>query len=364
MRQNRLIYRIIIAIVVLCQSLASTAQIDTTIVSCRSLKLKGNVKILHQSAYKAEDVLGELRKGAPSEDSFAYDSYGDKYTLGIGQITLTFNKQGHETFVTFKSFGEQYFTITELNNGRIISSKDYEGEVLMSKSIYNYDSNWRPVSLLRYDSNGDLIHKEKCTYNAHGDLLTWYSFDKSGKVEDYNVNTYKYNQSGYISYETNKNYRDGTSSSQYFYNAKGLEVKDIQHNSDGSVSTITTQYNNVDLPSKITVNCTIKKYSNVRFITYDSIGRKLSETVKTLHTERLCWQEKYDYDNNTYVEDYYSIGRWGKTYKDGRIVRYTKEQDEYTYEYKNFDDNGNWTTAIEFKNTIPTLYIERSFEYY
>lgn len=365
MKQNRILNKSVALVFAILWSTISIAQIDTTIVTSSSLHLKGNVKTLNQNAYKAEDVFGKIQQGEPCDESFAFDSYGEKLTLGYGNCKINFNKQGQRTFETDKAYGDQYSSLYEMEGYRIITSKEYIGEDFSAKTIFAYNSFGNPISLLRYDSNGNLIRKETSIYDSHQNLLKWYAYDGKGNVEDYNINTYKYNQMGKLIYKSNENKSLGSTTNLISYDTKGQVIKEIQHNSDGSVSTFLTQYNDVGQKIKVTTNCTLKKYSNVQTFTYDSLERKITEIARSQYTQKLCWKEVHDYKNDIISEDYYSIGtRRGRTLKNRLVVRYTYGNDEYTYEYGGFDNYGNWTKAIEYKNTIPTIYIERRFEYY
>ena len=109
------------------------------------------------------------------------------------------------------------------------------------------------------------------------------------------------------------------------YDKKGNIIEWNSYNSDGRLQyKYTYKYD--------------KKGNKIEFNSYDSDGRLGGK-----------YTYKYDEKGNKIEENSYD--------SDGRL------DPKWTYKYE-FDKQGNWINRIDFKNAIPTNFVEREYEYY
>jgi hypothetical protein len=186
--------------------------------------LKGSVKQIKQSRYKAFERFGKVYMGEPEGTDHEKLSFIDSYTKeGAKTEHIKYNVNGGKTIITYN---EKELTILE---------KDY----LMG---------------------GSYSGKKTTTYNENGDMLLLQSIDRDGKVSFYFQNTYdekgklleEYTNSIHATIanrKTTRNYNDEghlielimteddkiTNWLKYRVNHKGNPIEQDQLNPDGSV---------------------------------------------------------------------------------------------------------------------------------
>ena len=153
----------------------------------------------------------------------------------------------------------------------------------------------------------------------------WTEENLKGKVKSYSEFTYEAEERfGKIE----KGERKGNffeSDLKKSYDEKGNIIEENSYNSDGRLYLKYT-YKYDEKGNKIEQN------------SYNSDGR--------LETK---WTYKYDKKGNKIEENGYI--------SDGILY------DKYTFKYE-FDKQGNWINRIDFRNAIPTNFVEREYEYY
>ena len=171
--------------------------------------LKGKVKSIKETTYKAIEKFGQIEKGDVLVDSSAvYTDYG-RFKI--------YNEKGNKIEENrYNSDGSLYYKVT-----------------------YKYDGKGNKIEVNHYDSNGSLILKYTYKYDENGNKIEecWYNEDGSLIVKF----TPKYDENGNMM-EVNNYDSDGSLHKKftYKYDEKGNKIEINNYNSDGRLDSKTT----------------------------------------------------------------------------------------------------------------------------
>lgn len=188
----------------------------------------------------------------------------------------------------------------------------------------NYDQNGNKTEHNWYTPKGDLFQKYIYKYDDKGNQAEENRYDSNGYLGGKYV--YKYDDDNKI-IETNyfKSNGDLFIKFTYKYDENGNKLESISHE-----------------PSGKKISKTSFKYDE-----YDNILEEVSHnSYGNLEEKRIY---KYD-ENKNKIEMRFEA--------DGIIY------DKWSFSYYNYDDNGNWTKCITFKNGKPHYIRFRNYEYY
>jgi len=301
--------------------------------------IKGNVKSLRKTTYKAIDNLGEIKKQMSNDTSFTFDRKGNKileqwYYEFKGEIKPDSKKISHK-YDTAGNPIEWTISTTEGkiltkvinkygNRGNIIEKTIYDNDALYNEAVvrkkffFKYDDKGNQIEGNCYDKDGNSIEKTTSKYDQNGNEIEFCSsglklickYENNKKVEVKKYNNDLLNQT--VTYE---------------YDDKGNTIEESAVASNG------------DLIHKL-----IYKYDNNNnqiegamyqqgFFQIDFVGKFTS---------------KYDERNNLIEKAVYN--------KDDTV------KDKLTRKYE-YDAKNNWTKMTEYKNQIIQAIVERKFEY-
>ena len=294
-------------------ALSASSKAQITLV--KQKKLIGKVKLSTGTSYKAVIRLDKVEKGEKQ----------------AGNIQTQYDKRGNE--IKEKRYNgngglEWEYTTEYDTSGNKIEYRCYkpnETPSLVSKVNYTYDLDGNRISLEHSDpSNPEYGYKYIYTYDKQGNRIEFNDFSKDGSLNS--RKTYKYDAQG-NAIEFHRFNADGSldSRSTYKYDTKGNKIESNRFEADGSFD----------------ARYTYK---------YDMQG---NETEKSSFKANgsLSWKKTYAYDLKGNKVLY-------KRYKANGDLKSSMSW-EYTY-----DQQGNWTKRIKFKNKIAQEITERTFEYY
>lgn len=212
-----------------------------------------------------------------------------------------------------EKFGEVIKDTVEETTTLVYNDKGFLDE----KIAYHTDGSIDRTEKFDYNSKGNLI--KKIALNSKGELLqTWlYEYDsKNSLLKMQNISA----EQEILQYET------------YKYDEKGFLIESISYNGDGTVST----------------KCTYKNDKNGNCLEMNVFQKNdLVEVHKQKHNaqNKLIEQEifmnnllltktEYKYLNDDLIEE---------ISEPSSVLSATTS---WKYEYKNLDENGNWTTKI------------------
>jgi YD repeat-containing protein len=193
----------------------------------------------------------------------------------------------------------------------------------------------------KYDEQGNMT--EQITYRKQAFKT---NFKDESKIED--KWTYKYDEQVNQT-EVNRYKPDGTidSKATYKYDAQGNMIEQITYGSNTKPLTSgwkqTYKYDEQGNQIEMKLSYDMNDYFNSKKIyNYDAQGNMI---------EQITYRNKRDEQDKHEIEDKWKLDR------------------KYTYEYDEYDKNGNWTKRTEFRNTDPDQIkpesvTERVFEYY
>ena len=155
--------------------------------------LKGKVKSIKETTYKAVDKFGQIEKG---------DVLNNYFNI--------YNEKGNKIEDNFY---------------------DSDGN-LSSKDTYEYDEKGNKIEKNVYDSNGRFHSKYTYKYDEKGNMIEDNVYDSNGRL--YFKKTYKYDEKG-NKIEENWYNSDGRLHSKYTYkyDEKGNNIEENYYNSNG-----------------------------------------------------------------------------------------------------------------------------------
>lgn len=244
-----------------------------------TIGLKGKVKSVKQTSYKAEDSSGVIRMGIKKNASLGvtvnsnfnilFDDKGriikEKYYKTSGELEITSNH----------SYNNTYMEETD--------ESDLNGKIQIHRS-YKYNSKGEKIessSFLIYDDGGNFNNKMIFTYNDKGNLIGWDVYTTKNKINLQRKSIYKYDDKG-NQIENN------------MYTSKGIPAGKETYKYD-EIGNITEQiyYNN---------DC--KTIEKKLVFKYDKEGNViLKEQYQPTDKISKKWVYKYKYDkNNNWIE--------------------------------------------------------------
>lgn len=323
--------------------------------SAEGLQIKGKVKSIKTTNYKAEVVDGKLQKGEMSYRALRrdFDRNDDLVDPEPGIIRIrTFNKDGKVT-----SFKQYYWNMTiqdsvnyKWQGGLLIESYKYnkrycdicpyDGSKSSHRSVYTYDGivlkeelyvedgMWQVIRY-DYDDSPDSIYSagssNKTIYNTNDEgyvleYTTLYSGDNVWKA----VNTYENNRIVQKVHGVGREYI--TETIDYKYLNKGTVVETSTFKSGPE------QYHiNKIIYKKGLIQCYWFAFSKTPDVTDD------------------------------YLDSQYKCELSYNKYNDVKRIKVLGEIYTFKYEY---DEYHNWTKRISYKNGEPVYIEDREVEYY
>ena len=201
-----------------------------------------------------------------------------------------------------------------------------------------------------YNSNGSVFQSTTYSYNAQGDLLAFQSTDAKGRVNS----SFSYN---------------------YLYNDSAQKVKAVTHNALTKESYVFRYTREADGSSK-----TYRLYENnsrdsVLVRSFDKQGN-LASLFLYGKNRSVLWKYTYTYNEQAAPTEelVYSGTELAIVYKwkydeKGNLIEYDicrpsgENCEVWTYKYE-FDVQGNWTKATEYRNGKPVFIKERAIVYF
>ena len=233
---------------------------------------------------------------------------------------------------------------------------DMPGEYITIDDI-DYELHIYPRALIEYDKQGNRTHLS--LYTGEGE---WLSSIESEYMDNWIVKQEIVGADSVIesSYEfivvngkavDYKNLDNNEESTKNVYEFDGLKMKKhTLYSNDTLVSTTTYKYNKLWLKEAVTVNADGKEIFSQNY-EYTRQGQPLSCVVVDHGSEFY----KFNYEYNS----------------DGFPVKYVRLFNEvedwniyYTYEYKQVDEQGNWTERVICEDDKPLFIQKRVINYY
>lgn len=323
--------------------------------SAEGLQIKGKVKSIKTTNYKAVVVDGKIQKGEMSYRALRRDfDYNDDLVdpePGIIRIR-TFNKDGKVT-----SFKQYYWNMTiqdsvnyKWQGGLLIESYKYnkrycdicgyDGSKSAYKTEYTYDGimlkeELRITERLLQEIIYDYDDSPDSIYNAGSTIKTIYNTDDNGFVLGFTTYYSEDNVSNSVNtYENNRIVQkvDGVGR-EYI-----TETIDYKYLNKGTVVETSTFKSG---PEQYTINKCIYKKGLLR-----------------------CWWSAFSKTpdvTDDYLDSKYKCELSYNKYND--VIKIKVLGKKYTFKYE-YDKNHNWTKRISYKNGEPVYIEERDVEYY
>ena len=295
--------------------------------------LKGKVKSIKYTAYKASEKFGEIEKG----EIISFFKNEETFYNKAGFITekVKFNEDFTVRATKKISYNEKYKPTEENyydNNNQLLGKTKYQ----YVDTLINQENT--------YNSNGKLIRKIKYQYDKNNNAIKEETTDSTGNQSK--LFLYEYDQNKNL-LET-KSYSEGKllSSVKFIYDKKGRKIEFYRKNHfyNNEEEKETYKYDekgNLLQQDNYTNNSLLSSI----FYSYDENNNLINEK-RTCFEIGVAWcpsyEKQYSYDkNNNLIEE-----------------KSENNKEEYIY-----DDNGNWTQRINMTDNIPHL-IERIITYY
>ena len=160
--------------------------------------LKGKVKSIKETTYKAVDKFGQIEKGDVLNNYFnIYNEKGNKIEDNF------YDSDGNLSSKDTYEYDEK---------GNNIEKNNYDSDgSLNSKTTYKYDKKGNKIEDNSYDSDGSLNSKTTYKYDEKGNNIEKNNYDSDGSLNS--KTTYKYDEKGnMIEYNT-----DGRFGEKYTY---------------------------------------------------------------------------------------------------------------------------------------------------
>lgn len=185
--------------------------------------------LVEESIFDAKGNLTEFRKwedGGCETNRYTYDENG--------RVLL------HELELEPDGAYEKWVFERD-DQGRVLKETRFYGDDEGERMEYLYDQQDTPVSIKRYDSDGELESVETFEYNVEGDLINHRRTDATGNIQERSEITYQ--TQGQPASKSVFDPNGTVSSMEIFYDDLGRIVRATERNSDGVlVSDIQTQY--------------------------------------------------------------------------------------------------------------------------
>lgn len=299
--------------------------------SAEGLQIKGKVKSIKTTNYKAEVVNGKLQKG---EMSYRYlrrdfDRNDDLVDPESGIIRIrTFNEDGKVT-----SFKQYYKSMTLQDSVTYL----WHGDLL--KEVYKYNKHY--CDICPYEGS---ILEYKTEYTYDGNRL------KEG-LRGYTKTIYNTNDEGFVLSFTTGYCDDNVWNSVNTYENNRIVQKVDGVGRESFSETIDYKY--------------LNKGTVVETSTFIG-GPEQYHITKTIYKKGLiqcCW---FAFSKTPDVTDDYLDSKYKcelSYNKNNDVKKIVVLGETYTFKYE-YDKNHNWTKRISYKNGEPVYIEERDVEYY
>ncbi len=230
-------------------------------------ELKGNVKSLHETFYKAEHKSGEIIKGKKICNEGGYES------------KISFNDKGYKTEDTrFKVDGSPSAKLVYAYNDksdRIEEDKYNTDGSVAHKSKFDY----------KYDDTGKMIEKDWFKEDGSSDGKEVYKYDEKGNIIEKNV----FRADGTLDWRTADKYND-----------KGNVIETIEYKSSGEIILrFVFKYNDYGKVVEETWFTKGTKFLVTYLQTYDSKGNRVkTDWVDAKGKAYAMLTYKIEYDKN------------------------------------------------------------------
>lgn len=272
----------------------------------QTMGLKGKVKSLLQTSYKAIDNSGVITKGEKGAGGLAA---GSAYNTGPS-VNSDYKMQFDSTS---RALEEIYF----------------HGKTIDVSLIHKFNNALKTEEISQYETPGKVLFKYTYKYNDKGKAIEkkiTQTFN-DGKTFD-QKQTYKYNALFQLTEVDHFTFKDG----KYINDAIG------NYTCDNKGDILTESFLKDKMP------CITGSYK------YDTKGNVLEHNYFSACEKTIHHQFIFKYDNNTNVlqKEWYQEGKLSKTFT-------------YKYEYDKFN---NWIKRIDFEDGKATFVLERALTYY
>lgn len=274
---------------------------------------KALLKSIDQRTYSAVERFGEIETKSLINIcifSLRYESYYLEF-LPDGRTIKN---------VVYKETGEIEESCIKVYNGERLKEthdNDYRHNATQSHYVYSADGQLKEIMIHGHENN--VVKKIILKYDKEGKVSEENSYDSSGVFIEKKV--YKRNMDGQVHTKTR-------------YGRSGEELDEVYfHYKNGRLSFLS----HIDIRGgeESAANC--NSYDDFeRLVEYSRTGGKFVDNYKYDDNGLLTMQRKQSYN---------------------------KRDDVIAFKY-NFDDRGNWTDRIFFRNEIPFAKSIRKMEYY
>ena len=319
--------------------------------SAEGLQIKGKVKSIKTTNYKAEVVNGKIQKGEMSYRALrrGFDSNDDLVDPEPGIVRIrTFNEDGKVT-----SFKQYYRDMTFQDS---VNYK-WQGGLL----IESYEYNKRYCDICPFDG---LKYADQTEYTYDGIMLKEELYITEPLLQEIlDEGDSIYNDIKYIKtvYNTDDN---------------GFVLDFITYYSEDNVSNSVNTYENNRIVKKVdgvgqdclteTTDYEYLKNGIVEEKSTFKLGPEQYTITKKIYKKGLlkcCW---FAFSNSQdiaddYLDSMYKCEFSYNKYNDVKKIVVLGEKYKFKYEY---DKNHNWTKRISYKNGNPVYIEEREVEYY
>ena len=322
MKSNGINYFSVLALTFLLSSCLPQTKEQKIYNDLATYNLSGKVKQVTERSYVGLDLkFGRVQKGDL-----------------IQTFTHTFNKRGLETertmtnpnstdlFITSYKFDKQWNLIEEIET----TPKE---SIPLSRIRREYDKKGNLVTLMSYNSEGDIVSKESHTYDNSGSLMSIDEYKADGTLNEKKLFTYEDGEKIEQVYSG-----DGSliSKTIHKYNQRGREVEQCSYGKDGELYfKSNAQFRENGILSEIT-----KSWMDMLYTYLNSTEVK-----------------RFDNDGNI-IED-------SKYTPDGKVVY------KVVVKYPSYDNNRNWLVKerimeIRGERTLGDTWhiFERQIEYF
>jgi len=255
------------------------------------------------------------------------------------QMDRLFNWEKDDVKGAVKSYTELTY---EVEKGASKNNKISKGDLYFHQ-IFKYDDLGNFIELTNYDENKKLVGTHYNEYDENRNMITQLFYDDSIKA----VTSNKYDKKGNLIEFTND-----TGSAFFFkYDEKGNRIE-ILNEPDDPIFPESRQTYEYNLEGNMIESIWYQSTDMRRkyFYKHDTRGNKIEEI-------QYIFEEGLSYVKIIYAYDDYNNMVAQTEYNEEDILQ---NKISFTYSY---DEKGNWTEKIEFRNETPLYIAERQYEY-
>ena len=229
------------------------------------------------------------------------------------------------------------------NEGNRIEESSYRNGSLFTRIVFKYHikANGKGIDEIEYDNQGYISRRNFKEYNSKGEEVKNIEYDSKGKEKRASLKTYN----------------DKSFNIEWIYRWSDETGKDgfkwvSKFDNEGKA----LLENRYDLTNKL---------QSIYKLKYNQEGLNIGGVIETPNGGKIS-QHTNIYEGKLKIKEIDEDKDGLKVYKYNRfgdVIEYEGKTDTYRYDY-NYDEKGNWTKIIEYRNTIPILVKERTITYY